>query len=83
LRAIDGYDGQPNTGAALKLAPYVFVRPGELRAAEWSEIVLDGDEPLWRIPARGAADDDATLGRFSRRFTEKREPIVRVESLCK
>ena len=51
LRAIDGYDGQPTTGAALKLAPYVFVRPGELRAAEWSEIVLDGDEPLWRIPA--------------------------------
>jgi integrase len=51
LRAIDGYDGQPTTGAALRLAPYVFVRPGELRAAEWSEIVLDGDEPLWRIPA--------------------------------
>jgi hypothetical protein len=34
-----------------RLAPYVFVRPGELRAAEWSELVLDGDEPLWRIPA--------------------------------
>jgi integrase len=51
LRAIDGYDGQATTGAALKLAPYVFVRPGELRAAEWSELVLDGDEPLWRIPA--------------------------------
>jgi integrase len=51
LRAIDGYGGQATTGAALKLAPYVFVRPGELRAAEWSEMVLDGDEPLWRIPA--------------------------------
>ncbi|MBS0421956.1 MAG: integrase arm-type DNA-binding domain-containing protein [Proteobacteria bacterium] len=51
LRAIDAYDGQATTGAALKLAPYVFVRPGELRAAEWSEMVLDGDEPLWRIPA--------------------------------
>jgi integrase len=51
LRAIDGYDGQPTTGAALRLAPYVFVQPGELRAAAWSEIVLDGDEPLWRIPA--------------------------------
>lgn len=32
-RAIDGYGGQPATAAALKLAPYVFVRPGELRAA--------------------------------------------------
>lgn len=51
LRAINGYDGQPATGAALKLAPYVFVRPGELRAAEWSEMVLDGNEPLWRILA--------------------------------
>lgn len=51
LRAIDGYDGQPATSAALKLAPYVFVRPGELRAAEWSEFTFDGDEPVWRIPA--------------------------------
>ena len=51
LRAIDAYDGQATTGAALKLAAYVFVRPGELRAAEWSGFVLDGDEPLWRIPA--------------------------------
>jgi len=34
-----------------KLAPYVFVRPTELRAAEWSEITLDGNEPEWRIPA--------------------------------
>jgi integrase len=49
LRAIDGYDGQPATGAALKLAPYVFVRPGELRAAEWSEFNLNAGE--LRIPA--------------------------------
>jgi len=33
------------------MTPYVFVRPTELRAAEWSEMVLDGDESLWRIPA--------------------------------
>jgi len=51
LRAIDAYDGQATTAAALKLAPCVFVRPGELRAAEWSEMMLDGDEPLWKIPA--------------------------------
>jgi len=51
LRAIYAYDGQATTGAALKLAAYVFVRPGELRAAEWSEMMLDADEPLWRIPA--------------------------------
>lgn len=51
LRAIDGYTGQPATEAALKLAPLLFVRPGELRAAEWSEFTLDGQNPEWRIPA--------------------------------
>ena len=49
LRAIDGYQGQPSVMAALKLAPLVFVRPRELRAAEWIEIDLDAAE--WRIPA--------------------------------
>jgi len=49
LRAIEGFSGQPVTHAALKLAPLVFVRPGELRQAEWAEIDLD--EALWRIPA--------------------------------
>lgn len=51
LRAIDGYQGQPSTGYALKLAPLTFVRPGELRGARWSEFELDGDSPQWRIPA--------------------------------
>jgi integrase len=51
LRAIDGYRGQPGTEAALKLAPLVFVRPGELRAAEWHEFKLDAEQPEWRIPA--------------------------------
>jgi len=54
LRAIDGYAAgfrsQPATAAALKLAPLLFVRPGELRAAEWSELKLDGEHPEWRIP---------------------------------
>ncbi|MEO6967759.1 MAG: integrase arm-type DNA-binding domain-containing protein [Rhodanobacteraceae bacterium] len=49
LRAIDAYGGQPATVAALKLAPFVFVRPGELRRAEWAEMDLDAAE--WRIPA--------------------------------
>jgi integrase len=50
LLAIDGYQGrQQTTEAALKLAPLVFVRPGELRAARWEEINLDSAE--WRIPA--------------------------------
>lgn len=49
LRAIDGYDGQPMTQLALKIAPHVFVRPGELRQAEWSEIDLDAG--IWKIAA--------------------------------
>lgn len=49
LRAIDGYVGQPSTEYALKIAPYVFSRPIELRAAEWTEFDLDARE--WRIPA--------------------------------
>ena len=48
LRAIYGYTGQPATEYALKLLPLTFVRPGELRAAEWAEFDLDGAE--WRIP---------------------------------
>jgi integrase len=49
LRAIHGYSGHPATLAALKLAPLVFVRPGELRNAEWAEFDLEAAE--WRIPA--------------------------------
>jgi len=49
LRAIEGYKGMPITRAALQLAPLVFVRPGELRKAEWAEFDLDAAE--WRIPA--------------------------------
>lgn len=49
LRAIDGYGGTPVAKCALRLAPLVFVRPGELRHAEWVEIDLDKAE--WRIPA--------------------------------
>jgi integrase len=49
MRAIDGYSGHPLTALALKLAPLVFVRPGELRQAEWTEFDLAGAE--WRIPA--------------------------------
>ena len=44
LRAIDGYEGQPITKLAMQLAPHVFVRPGELRHAEWSEFDF-----RWRV----------------------------------
>lgn len=49
LRAIYRYEGSLVTIAALKLAPLTFVRPGELRSAEWSEIDLH--KAIWNIPA--------------------------------
>lgn len=49
LRAIDKYSGAPLTRLALQLSPHLFVRPGELRQAEWSE--FDFEAAIWRIPA--------------------------------
>ncbi len=49
LRAIESYQGSLVTQCALRLAPLVFVRPVELRSAEWAEI--DFDKALWTIPA--------------------------------
>lgn len=49
LRAIDSYRGQPSVEIALKLAPLIFLRPGELRHAEWGDVDLKAAE--LRIPA--------------------------------
>ncbi|MBN9696509.1 MAG: integrase arm-type DNA-binding domain-containing protein [Zoogloea sp.] len=49
LRAIDAFRGTLIVQSALKLSALVFVRPGELRQAEWAEIDLDKGE--WNIPA--------------------------------
>lgn len=49
LRSIDAYGGFMSIKYALKLAPYVFVRPGELQKAEWAEFNFESTE--WRIPA--------------------------------
>lgn len=49
LRALETFDGQPTTKAALKLMALLFPRPGELRAAQWQE--FDLDQAVWTIPA--------------------------------
>lgn len=49
LCCIDNYTGSPLVRLALQLTPHVFVRPGELRSAEWSEI--DQSKAIWTIPA--------------------------------
>jgi len=48
LRAIEAYDGYPPTMYALRILPRVFVRPGELRLAEWDE--FDLEKGVWQIP---------------------------------
>lgn len=48
LLVLDGYHGSPIVRAALKLAPLTFVRPGELRRAEWDEFDIQAAE--WKIP---------------------------------
>ncbi len=59
LRAIDSYQGEFPTRCALRLAPLLFVRPGELRQAEWSEIDLTAAE--WNIPAAKMKTREAHL----------------------
>jgi integrase len=49
LRAIDGFTGQKTTRAALQLMALLFPRPGELRAATWTEFDLEA--AVWTIPA--------------------------------
>lgn len=62
LRTIEGYWGTPPVRLALRLAPLFFMRPGELRAAQWEEFSFDLEDPepgekpatpdpQWRIPA--------------------------------
>jgi integrase len=68
LRAIDGYAGQPSTAYALRLAPYVFVRPGELRQASWSEFDLNTAE--WRIPGERMKAGEPLLVPLSRQVLE-------------
>ncbi|KUO54707.1 MAG: integrase [Sphingomonadales bacterium BRH_c42] len=73
LRAIEGYEGQPITRLAMQLAPHVFVRPGELRHAEWEEFDLDG--ALWTIPA------DKTKMRKDHRVPLSRQAIAILEDV--
>ena len=68
LRAIDGYKGFFVVKCALRLAPLVFVRPGELRQAEWSEIDLDAAE--WNIPAERMKMKHAHLVPLSRQAVD-------------
>ncbi|MBY0399041.1 integrase arm-type DNA-binding domain-containing protein [Myxococcota bacterium] len=68
LIAIDGYRGSHVVRCALQMAPHVFVRPGELRHAEWSEIDLEA--ALWSIPAAKMKTRSAHLVPLSKQVVE-------------
>lgn len=76
LRAIDGYEGHIITQCALQLAPLTFVRPGELRHAEWSEI--DFDKAEWKIPAKKMKMDIAHIIPLSRQAIQILEKVAPV-----
>jgi integrase len=71
LRAIEDYQGAPETRAALELLALTFVRPGELRAAEWVE--FDFDAAVWEIP----------LGRMKMRKAHRVPLALRVLAILK
>lgn len=73
MRAIAGFNGSFVTQCALQLAPLVFVRPGELRQAEWSEINFDKCE--WRIPNHKMKMNEQHIVPLSRQAVEILEAI--------
>ncbi len=68
LRVLHEYEGSVITRSALRLAPLVFVRPGELRQAQWSEI--DFENATWSIPAERMKMREPHLVPLSRQSIE-------------
>lgn len=77
LRTIDAYQGGFVAQCALKLLPLVFVRPGELRHMEWSEIDFETEE--WNIPAakmKMKADHLVPLSRQATEILKELQPLT-------
>jgi integrase len=75
LRALDGYEGTLIVRSALRLAPLVFVRPGELRHAQWADIDLEAAQ--WRFPVtKTDTDHIVPLARQAVAILRKVEPLT-------
>jgi integrase len=75
LRVLDGYEGTLTVRCALRLMPLVFVRPGELRKAEWSQIDLDAAE--WRyVVSKTITDHIVPLSRQSLEILRELYPLT-------
>ena len=80
LRAIDGYQGSFVTKCALRLAPLLFVRPGELRKAEWPEIDLEAAE--WNIPAEKMKTRQPHLVPLANQSLEIQQKLKKLKRSC-
>ena len=80
LRSIDVYPGGQVVASGLTLLALTFVRPGELRHAQWPEFQLDGPTPTWRVPATrmkmGGADHLVPLSRQAVAVLEQLRPLT-------
>jgi integrase len=75
LRALEGYEGSIVVGCALRLAPLVFVRPGELRKAEWADINFNESE--WRyIVTKTGTQHIVPLSRQAVEILEELKPLT-------
>lgn len=81
LRAIQEYNGNLIIAYALQLSPLVFLRPGELRCAEWSEIDFEGAE--WRIPAERMKMGEKHIVPLSRQSLEILSRLREITGHCK
>lgn len=81
LRAIDGYHGSEVVRCALKLAPLLFVRPGELRQAEWTEIDFEKGE--WHVPAERMKQRNPHLVPLCRQALEILKSLYACTGHCK
>jgi integrase len=73
LRAIAGFKDHSLPNAYYKLAPLIFVCPGELRHAEWKEVNIDRQE--WRVPGQKMKMGEQHIVHLSRQATEILEAI--------
>lgn len=80
LRALDAFTGTLHVHVALRLAPLVFVRPGELRKMEWTELDLDGRE--WCIPAEKMKTRNPHIVPLARQAVELINELPRIGKFC-
>jgi integrase len=75
LRAMDGYEGTLTVRCALRLVPMLFVRPGELRKAEWADFDLDGAE--WRfLVSKTKTDHIVPLSKQALEILRELQPLT-------